>query len=147
MSRKIGYARVSSTDQNLELQIVALKKAGCCKIYSDHGVSGKQENRPEFDRALKALKPGDTLFVWRLDRLSRSLRHLIEINDMLTGRGVRFESITEKVDTSTHMGEFTFHLHGALAQLETGIIIERTLAGLAIAAQNGRYPGRPRKCG
>lgn len=147
MSRKIGYARVSTADQNLDLQIAALEKAGCSQIYSDHGVSGCQENRPEFNKALGDTQPGDTLLIWRLDRMSRSLRHLIEINKMLSARGAYFESLTEKIDTSTPMGEFVFHILGAFAQLEREIIRVRTLAGLAIAAQNGRYPGRPKKYG
>ena len=147
MPRKIGYARVSTADQNLDLQIAALEKAGCNRIYRDQGVSGCQENRPEFTQALNEMKCGDTLVVWRLDRMSRSLRHLIEINETLTQRRAYFESLTEKIDTSSPMGEFVFHILGAVAQLEREIIRERTLAGLAIAAQNGRFPGRPRKCG
>lgn len=145
MSRKIGYARVSTAEQNLDLQISALKQAGCDTIYSDRGISGCQEDRPEFNKALSSIKPGDTLLIWRLDRMSRSLKHLIEINQSLAERCAFLESLTEKIDTSTPMGEFVFHILGAVAQLEREIIRERTLAGLAEAAKNGRYPGRPRK--
>ena len=145
MSRKIGYARVSTAEQNLDLQISALKQAGCTRIYSDKGISGCQADRPAFNKALQAVKAGDTLLIWRLDRMSRSLKHLIEINQTLGARGAYFESLTEKIDTSTPMGEFVFHILGAVAQLEREIIRERTLAGLAVAAENGRFPGRPKK--
>ena len=144
LPRKIGYARVSTADQNLSLQISALEKAGCHRIYSDHGISGCQRSRPEFDMALNTLKAGDTLIIWRLDSMSRSLRDLIEINRLLKARGAFFESLTEKIDTSTPMGEFVFHILGAVAQLEREIIRERTLAGLAVAAADGKHPGRPR---
>ena len=147
MPHKIGYARVSTAEQNLELQISALNRAGCERIYSDKGVSGTQAERPEFNRALQAVKSGDTLLIWRLGRMSRSLKHLIEINYTLNQRGAFMESLTEKIDTSTPMGEFVFHILGAVAQLEREIIRERTLAGLAEAAKRGRFPGRPRKCG
>lgn len=145
MSRKIGYARVSTTEQNLDLQISALKAAGCDKIYRDKGISGCQADRPAFAKALEATHTGDTLLIWRLDRMSRSLKHLIEINYSLNQRGAFMESLTEKIDTSTPMGEFVFHILGAVAQLEREIIRERTLAGLAEAAKNGRFPGRPKK--
>lgn len=143
--RKIGYARVSTVEQCLDLQLNALKGAGCDIIHSDTGVSGSQADRPEFLKALEGIGGGDTLIIWRLDRMSRSLRHLMDINDLLKGRGAFFESLTEKIDTSTAMGEFVFHILGAVAQLEREIIRERTKAGLAAAAQRGCYPGRPRK--
>jgi len=142
MPRKIGYARVSTADQNLNLQISALKEAGCERIYRDQGVSGCQRSRPNFDKTLAALRQGDTLIIWRLDRMSRSLKDLIEINGLLEMRGAYFESLTEQIDTSTPMGVFVFHILGAVAQLEREIIRERTLAGLAVAAENGRRPGR-----
>ena len=144
MPRKIGYYRVSTAEQNAELQISALEKAGCDLILGDQGISGCQRERPAFDKALNALKADDMLVIWRLDRMSRSLKHLIEINELLQGRGAFFESFTEKIDTSTPMGEFVFHILGAVAQLEREIIRERTLAGLAVAAENGKFPGRPR---
>ncbi|GFE65551.1 recombinase family protein [Litoreibacter roseus] len=143
-TRKIGYARVSTAEQNLALQISALEAAGCDHIYEDAGVSGALSCRPALDQALAALQSGDTLIVWRLDRLGRSLRHLIDLNADLQAKGAFFESVTEKIDTSTAMGEFVFHILGAVAQLEREIIRERTLAGMAEAAKEGRFPGRPR---
>lgn len=145
MPQKIGYYRVSTAEQNADLQIKALKKAQCDFILGDKGISGCQRERPKFDQALSLLRPGDTLLIWRLDRMSRSLKHLIEINEILIERGAYFESLTEKIDTSSPMGEFVFHILGAVAQLEREIIRERTLAGLAVAAENGKCPGRPRK--
>ena len=145
MLHRIGYCRVSRTDQNLSLQLTALKQAGCRDIYQDYGISGSRVDRPELQKALAALQKGDTLVVWRLDRMSRSLKDLIHINEILNGRGVYFESLTEKIDTSTPMGEFVFHILGAVAQLEREIIRERTIAGLEEAARNGNYAGRPRK--
>jgi len=145
MPRKIGYARVSTSDQNLDLQVAALEQVGCFPIFKDQGISGCQRNRPEFDQALNLVNEGDTLVTWRLDRMSRSLKHLIEINGLLNGRGAFFESLNEKIDTSTAMGEFVFHILGAVAQLEREIIRERTIAGLAAAERRGNRPGRPRK--
>ncbi|GAK34624.1 recombinase [Iodidimonas nitroreducens] len=145
MPRKIGYARVSTVEQCLDLQINALRGAGCDVIHRDNGVSGAQTCRPAFTHALNAVGPGTTLVVWRLDRMSRSLRHLIEISETLTARGAFLESLTEKIDTSTAIGQFVFHILGAVAQLEREIIRERTKAGLAAAAERGCYPGRPRK--
>lgn len=145
MPRKIGYARVSTIEQCLDLQMSALRGAGCDIIFRDSGVSGSQTDRPQFSQALNAIGAGDMLVIWRLDRMSRSLRHLMDINDALKGRGAFFESLTEKIDTSTAMGEFVFHILGAVAQLEREIIRERTRAGLAAAAERGCYPGRPRK--
>lgn len=145
MPRKIGYARVSTADQNLDLQLSALGAAGCFPIFKDQGVSGTHRHRPEFDKALNNTKEGDTIVIWRLDRMSRSLKHLIEINGTLNARRAYFESLTEKIDTSTAMGEFVFHILGAVAQLEREIIRERTLAGMAAAGAKGKFPGRPRK--
>ncbi|MEM8653395.1 MAG: recombinase family protein [Pseudomonadota bacterium] len=144
MSKMIGYARVSTVEQSLALQVSALKAAGCTEIYEEHGVSGAQAERPALGAALAALRSGDTLVVWRLDRLGRSLRHLIDVNNDLTVQGCFFESLTEKIDTSTAMGKFVFHILGAVAELEREIIRERTLAGMAEAAKAGRLPGRPR---
>lgn len=144
-SQIIGYARVSTADQSLDPQLLQLRAAGCTQIFTDHGVSGAQATRPAFDKALAALREGDRFIVWRLDRMGRSLKHLIEINEIMRQRGVSFESLTEKIDTSTAMGNFVFQILGAVAELEREIISERTLAGLAAAAKAGRYPGRPRK--
>ena len=140
----IGYARVSTAEQNLAYQVTALKAAGCDLIFKDEGVSGAVASRPALDQVLAELGDGDTLIVWRLDRLGRSLKHLIELNDDLTLRGVFFESLNEKIDTATAMGRFVFHILGAVAELERSIIRERTLAGMAEAAKEGRFPGRPR---
>jgi Enterobacteriaceae phage serine recombinase len=144
MPRKIGYARVSTAEQSLDLQIAALERADCAEIYSDKGISGCQRSRPAFDKVMEEIKAGDTLIIWRLDRMGRSLKHLMDINECLIAKGAYFESLTEKIDTSTPMGEFVFHILGAVAQLEREIIRERTLAGMAAAADHGRYPGRPR---
>ena len=147
MAKLYGYYRVSTADQNPALQIQALQQAGCTEILGDIGLSGAKVSRPAFDTLLSKVGKGDKLVVWRLDRMGRSLRHLIEVNALLEERGAKFESVTEKVDTSTPMGEFVFHILAAVAQLEREIIRERTLAGLACAAREGRYPGRPKKMG
>ncbi len=143
-TRKIGYARVSTAEQNLGLQVSALKAAGCDLIFEDSGISGATASRPALDQAITELRAGDTLIVWRLDRLGRSLKHLIALNDGLSECGAFFESLNEKIDTSTAMGKFVFHILGAVAELEREIIRERTLAGMAEAAKEGRLPGRPR---
>ena len=143
-TRKIGYARVSTAEQNLAYQVTALKAAGCDVVFEDAGVSGATASRPALDQALAELGDGDTLIVWRLDRLGRSLKHLIALSDDLTKNGAFFESLNEKIDTSTAMGRFVFHILGAVAELERSIIRERTLAGMAEAAKEGRFPGRPR---
>lgn len=143
--RKIGYARVSTAEQSLDYQLEALKLAGCDVIYGDEGISGTCRDRPAFNKALEEMEAGDTLVVWKLDRMSRSLKHLIEIHDELQERGAFLDSITERLDTSTAMGKFVFQVISAIAELERNIISERTKAGLAIAASRGRYPGRPKK--
>src|SRR5258708_2529037 len=112
---KIGYARVSTDDQNMSLQLDALRAAGCEKVFEDAGISGAQESRPGLDLALAALQPGDTLTVWRLDRLGRTLPHLITTVHDLGSRGIGFRSITEAIDTTTAGGELLFHIMGALA--------------------------------
>jgi DNA invertase Pin-like site-specific DNA recombinase len=122
----IGYARVSTDDQNLELQLAALKGIGCDRIFQDAGVSGKVAKRPGLGKALAALKRGDTLVVWRLDRLGRSLSHLIETIGMLEKRSVHFRSLTETIDTSSSGGRLVFHLMGAMAEFEHALISERT---------------------
>lgn len=141
--RRIGYARVSTEGQNLDLQLDALRKAGCDLVYADHGVSGMKASRPEFDKAMAALHAGDTLVVWKLDRMSRSLRHLVDIVEELRQRGCQFECITDAIDTSSAMGQFTFHIMAAMAQLERSLISERTLAGLDAARARGQRLGRP----
>lgn len=144
MPRKIGYARVSTSSQKLDLQIDALKKHGCVEIYSDHGFSGSNRKRPQLDKALNALSAGDSVVVWKIDRISRSIRDLFDITDDINGRGCSFESLTDNIDTNTAMGEFFFHLLAALSQLERSIISERTKAGLEAARRRGVRLGRPR---
>lgn len=145
MTRRIGYARVSTDEQNVEIQVDLLNEAGCDLVFADEGESGAKASRPALDELLSTLKPEDTLVVWRLDRLGRSLRHLVDLNERLAERGVAFESLMEKLDTSTAMGRFVFHILAAVAELERQIIRERTMAGLRNAARKGRFPGRPRK--
>lgn len=121
----IGYARVSTDEQNLELQLDALKRAGCRKIYQDAGVSGTVALRPGLEKAFAALRTGDTLVVWRLDRLGRSLGHLIQTIGQLEKRSVHFRSLTETIDTSSSGGRLVFHLMGAMAEFEHALISEQ----------------------
>jgi DNA invertase Pin-like site-specific DNA recombinase len=139
----IGYARVSTRDQNLGLQLDALRKAGCDgRIYQDEGVSGKLTTRPQLDKCIAAVSPGDTLVVLKLDRLGRSLQHLVTVVNELKERGVGFRSLTENIDTTTNSGRLIFHIFAALAEFERGLIIERTMAGLDTARANGKVGGR-----
>jgi DNA invertase Pin-like site-specific DNA recombinase len=140
----IGYARVSTGEQTLDLQLDALKAAGCGKIYQETA-SGAKAERPVLDEVLSYLRKGDTLIVWRLDRLGRSLKHLIEVVAALAERGIGFKSVTEQIDTTTPGGKLIFHVFGALAEFERDLIRERTHAGLAAARARGRLGGRPRK--
>jgi DNA invertase Pin-like site-specific DNA recombinase len=140
----IGYARVSTQEQNLDLQKDALEGAGCERIYSDQ-VSGSTERRQELDTALEMLREGDTLVVWRLDRLGRSLKHLIELIGDLEERGIGFKSLQESIDTTSSSGRLVFHVFGALAEFERNLIRERTRAGLDAARARGRKGGRPKK--
>ena len=139
----IGYARVSTDEQNLDLQLSALKQAGCEQTYTDK-ISGTKANRPGLIEALSHLREGDTLVVWRLDRLGRSLRHLIDTVTDLQERGIEFKSITEAIDTRTSGGKLVFHIFGALAEFEREIIRERTNAGLSAARSRGKTGGRPK---
>ena len=141
---KIGYARVSTDDQTLDLQIDALQSAGCERIYREYA-SGKNTDRSELMQCLNALREGDTLVVWRLDRLGRSMKDLINTVTKLEGEGVAFCSVTENLDTSTHTGKFIFHVFASLAEFERNVIRERTNAGLKSARARGRVGGRPRK--
>lgn len=141
MGKRIGYARVSTDDQNLDLQLDALTLAGCLTIYEETA-SGKNANRIELDHCLKALREGDTLVVWRLDRLGRSLPHLVSVVSELERNGVSFESVTEKIETGSATGKLVFHVFAALAEFERNIIRERTHAGLAAARARGRKGGR-----
>jgi DNA invertase Pin-like site-specific DNA recombinase len=139
---KLGYARVSTLDQDPALQHDALTAAGCDRIFVDKA-SGKLESRPALDDLLEQARPSDTVVVWRLDRLGRSLRHLLETVSGLEQRGVAFVSLTEQIDTSTPGGRLIFHVFGALAEFERDVIRERTLAGLAAARARGRTGGKP----
>lgn len=139
----IGYARVSTDDQNLDLQRDALKKAGCEQIFTDR-VSGTKANRPGLTEALSHLRSGDILVVWRLDRLGRSLRHLIDTITELQERGVGFKSLTENIDTTTSGGRLVFNIFASLAEFEREIIRERTQAGLTAARARGKLGGRPK---
>lgn len=140
----IGYARVSTQDQNLDLQIDALKAAGCEKIFIEKA-SGAQRDRPELQAAIEYARNGDTLVVWKLDRLARSIKQLIETIEGLGGRSIGFRSLTEAIDTTTAGGRLIFHIFGALAEFERAIIKERTRAGLDAAKARGKVGGRPPK--
>src|SRR6184192_924840 len=139
----IGYARVSTQDQTLDLQKDALEKIGCTKIFTDTA-SGATTERSGLTEALNYVREGDSLVVWRLDRLGRSLKHLIETITNLNKRMIGFQSITENIDTTTSGGKLIFHIFGALAEFERDIIRERTKAGLAAARARGRLGGRPK---
>lgn len=139
----IGYARVSTDDQNLDLQHDALNKVGCDKIYSDQQ-SGSNADRPGLVSALDTLRADDTLVIWRLDRLGRSLKDLIHMVEQLEKRGVGLKSLQENIDTTTSGGRLVFHLFGALAEFEKNLIRERTQAGLSAARARGRMGGRPK---
>ncbi|WP_422450654.1 MULTISPECIES: recombinase family protein [unclassified Endozoicomonas] len=141
---KIGYARVSTKDQDLSLQREALLAAGCNKIYEDK-VSGTQSNREGLKLAFEVLRDGDTLIVWKLDRLGRSATNLITLINELEQQDCHFVSLTDNIDTSTTAGRFFFHVMASLAQMERELIVERTRAGLEIAKQRGRVGGRKRQ--
>lgn len=141
---KIGYARISTEEQNLALQLDALNVIGCETIYQDEGISGAALKRPGLEQALTTLQSGDVLIVWKLDRLGRSLSHLIEVIDQLGKNGVGFQSLSESIDTTTAGGRLLFHLMGALAEFERSMIGERTKAGMAAAKKRGKHVGRPR---
>jgi len=137
----IAYARVSTGDQNLDLQKNALIRAEC-ELFFEDKASGKNAQRPGLKRAIKRLRKGDTLVVWKLDRLGRSVRDLITLVSDLQSRGIHFRSLTDSIDTSTPAGRFFFHVMSALAEMERELIIERTRAGLAAAREQGRIGGR-----
>lgn len=139
----VGYARVSTAEQDLALQLDALGTAGVARVFEDRGVSGARVERPGLTQALRYLREGDTLVVWKLDRLGRSMSHLLQTVTELEGRGVGFRSLTEAIDTTTPTGRLVFHVFGALGQFERDLIKERTNAGLAAAAARGRKGGRP----
>ncbi len=139
---KIGYARVSTDDQNMSLQLDALQAAGCNKVFTDQ-LSGATTKRPGLDQALAALQTGDVLTVWRLDRLGRTMRHLVNMVHEFGERGIGFQSLTEAMDTTTAGGELLFHVMGALAQFERRLNAERSRAGIEAARRRGKHLGRP----
>ena len=142
---KYGYARVSTDDQNPALQLAALKKAGCKTVFKDEGLSGASVKRPALTRCLKTLQTGDTLIVWKLDRLGRSVRDLIKMLDDLKHSGVKFKSLTEAIDTETPTGRAMWQMIGVLAELEGSLISERSRAGVRAAKRRGVKFGRKRK--
>jgi DNA invertase Pin-like site-specific DNA recombinase len=142
---RIGYARVSTEEQNLGLQIDALTAAGCERIYRDDGVSAVAPERPEFVAALADLRPGDTLVIWKMDRAFRSLLDALRVLEQLEQRGVNFHSLTDAIDTGTPMGRFVYQIRNAFAELERALIVERTRAGMAAARRRGVRIGRPEK--
>lgn len=142
MGEMLGYARVSTVEQNDALQQDALRAAGCFRIFADHA-SGALTTRPKLGRLMEQLRPGDTLVVWRLDRLGRSLKHLIETVNDLEAQGVGFRSLQENIDTTSPGGRLVFHVFGALAEFERDLISGRTKAGLAASRARGRIGGRP----
>ena len=140
---KIGYARVSTEEQHLDLQLAALEARKCDVVFSDHGISGARFDRPGLEDALARAEHGDTFVVWRLDRLGRSLSHLVAVVSDLSKRGVEFESLTENIDTKSPTGMLIFHMIAALAEFERALISERTRAGVAAARSRGKKVGRP----
>ena len=142
MARLIGYARVSTGEQELQMQLDALEEAGCVEIFKDKA-SGARSSRPGLDACIEALEPGDTLVVWRLDRLGRSMPHLVGLVEELLGKGIGFRSLQDgAIDTTTASGELMFNIFSSLAQFERRLIQERTQAGLAAARTRGRLGGR-----
>jgi DNA invertase Pin-like site-specific DNA recombinase len=142
MGHLLGYARVSTTDQQPHLQVDALTAAGCYRVFTETA-SGARTDRPTLEQVLDQLRPGDTLVVWKLDRLGRSLRHLVDTVTELADREVGFRSLQEAIDTTTPGGKLIFHVFAALAEFERDLIRERTGAGLAAARARGRSGGRP----
>ena len=140
----IGYARVSTQDQNLDLQSEALTKAGCEKIFNDK-ISGSRAERPGLTKALEMLREGDTLVVWKLDRLGRSVKNLVDLVGELHQQGIQFKSLTDAIDTGTPSGRFFFHVMASLAEMERELTVERTRAGLEVARQLGRKGARRRQ--
>jgi len=140
---KIGYARVSTQDQDLSLQLDALHDAGCAEIYQEK-ITGAKRERPELQKMMDHLREGDVIVIWKLDRLARSLKDLVELVNQIQERGAALLSLNDQIDTTTPQGKFTFHVFAALAEFERDIIRERTRAGLAAARARGRKGGRPK---
>lgn len=140
---KFGYARVSTQDQNLDMQLDALKDFGCDQIFQEKITTRKTE-RPQLEEMIKILRPGDTVVIFKLDRISRSTKHLIELSELFENKGVQFVSLQDSIDTSTPMGRFFFRVMASIAELERDIVSERTRAGLSAARARGRKGGRPK---
>lgn len=140
---KIGYARVSTDEQNLDLQLLALREFGCDVVITDHGISGARFDRPGLNELLTVAVPGDTVVVWRLDRLGRSLSHLVGVVNDFRSRSIHFASLNEAIDTGNSAGMLMFHIIAALAEFERTLIGERTRAGMAAARHRGKQVGRP----
>lgn len=141
----IGYARVSTQDQNLRLQMDALENAGCARIFVDEGVSAAATDRPGFDQALGALRPGDALVLWKYDRAFRSLRHALDALEFFEAEGFQFRCLTEQIDTTTYLGKGMYHIRHVIAEMERNLLRERTRAGMEAARKAGKHIGRPRK--
>lgn len=141
---RIGYARVSTEDQNLDLQTLALEKARCDRLFTDK-VSGSRAERPGLKEALSHIRADDTLVVWKLDRLGRGVKGLVDLVTELEAKQIHFQSLTDQIDTSTPAGRFFFHVMASLAQMERELIVERTRAGLEAARRKGRIGGRKRR--
>jgi len=141
---KIGYARVSTKEQNLDLQIDALKKIGCEQIYKDFGVSGSKAHRPELNKMLENLRPNDIVIIWKLDRLGRSLKDLVTLIERFNSQNIGLQSLNDPIDTTTAQGKLVFNIFASLAEFEKDVIRERTMAGLASARARGRVGGRPK---
>lgn len=139
----IGYARVSTEEQHLDLQLAALRAAGCAQLFQDEGVSAIAKCRPGFQSALAVLHPGDTFVIWKMDRAFRSLRESLDYLDLFQARHIDFRSLTEPIDTATPIGKAMYQLQNVFAELERKLISERTKAGLAAARQRGKILGRP----
>jgi DNA invertase Pin-like site-specific DNA recombinase len=139
---KIGYARVSTQDQKLELQIDALQQDGCERIYQEKK-SGKNKERPELEQMLAQLRPGDTVVVWKLDRLGRSLKDLVSLMDEFRSKGIEFVSLKDGINTTTITGRFTFNIFASLSEFIRELIVENTMAGITAARARGRKGGRP----
>lgn len=143
--RRIGYARVSTEDQHLDLQLDALREAECDIVFTDQGISGAARKRPGFDEALAALQDGDIFIIWKMDRAFRSLRHALDVLEALERRNIEFCALTERIDTTTPMGKCMYQIRNAFAELERNLISERTRAGMEAAKRRGVKLGRPKK--